>query len=370
MKIVVFIYSMHSGGAERVSVNLANAWAELGHEVTLLTLASASLDFYELRPEVKRIALHLAANSKGPVAALWANLRRIHALRRVFREIQPDVVLAMMTTAAVLAVLATRGMECQVLVSERIHPPLYPVGRMWDWLRCQTYPFAYRVVMQAEEGLVWLHDRIPSAKGVVIPNPVAFPLAVTSPQLLPTKYLSAKRNLLLAVGRLDRQKGFDTLIEAFAVIESTYPQWDLIILGEGQERSALETKVRLLGLKDRVLLPGRAGNVGDWYTRAGLYVMSSRFEGFPNTLAEAMAHGCAAISYDCDTGPRDIIHHEIDGLLVTPVGDVQALSQALDRLMGNDAVRQQMGKRATSVRVNYSIQRILEMWSKLLLNSK
>jgi glycosyltransferase involved in cell wall biosynthesis len=90
--------------------------------------------------------------------------------------------------------------------------------------------------------------------------------------------------------------------------------------------------------------------------------MSSRFEGFPNTLAEAMAHGCAAVSYDCDTGPRDIIRHEQDGLLVTPVGDVAALTSALDRLMGDDVERERMALRAIEVRERYSLQRILTLW--------
>jgi glycosyltransferase involved in cell wall biosynthesis len=105
--------------------------------------------------------------------------------------------------------------------------------------------------------------------------------------------------------------------------------------------------------------------MGDWYGRADLYVMSSRFEGFPNTLAEAMAHGCAVVSFDCDTGPRDLIRQEQDGLLVTPAGDVAALTQALDRLMGDDSERQRIAAHAVEVRERYSMGKILSLWDSL-----
>jgi glycosyltransferase involved in cell wall biosynthesis len=168
---------------------------------------------------------------------------------------------------------------------------------------------------------------------------VQYPLPVAEPVLAPESLISAERKLLLAVGRLDVQKGFDLLLESFAQLLSRYPTWDLVILGEGSQRTALADQLIRLGLQGRAKLPGLAGNIGDWYSRADLYVMSSRFEGFPNTLAEAMAHGCPPISFDCDTGPRDLIRHEYDGLLVEANGDVLALTQALDRLMGSEDQR-------------------------------
>ena len=109
---------------------------------------------------------------------------------------------------------------------------------------------------------------------------------------------------------------------------------------------------------------GRAGTGGEWYERADLYVMSSRFEGYPNTLAEAMAHGLAAVSFDCDTGPRDIIRHEVDGLLVPP-GDVAALTAALDRLMDDATLRQQFAERAVDARRRFSMERIAGTWEDL-----
>lgn len=135
----------------------------------------------------------------------------------------------------------------------------------------------------------------------------------------------------------------------------------MVILGEGPLRSALEAQVREAGLGNRVFLPSRAGNVGEWYERADLSVMSSRFEGFPNTLAEALAYGLPAVSFDCDTDPRDIIRQGVNGLLVPP-GNVVGLTEALDQLMGDAALRQRFASRAVEVRARFSIVRIAGMW--------
>lgn len=127
----------------------------------------------------------------------------------------------------------------------------------------------------------------------------------------------------------------------------------------------MESQIRDLGLTSRVYLPGNAGNMSEWYARANLYVMSSMTEGFPNALVESMAHGCAVVSYDCKTGPRDIIRDGVNGLLVNPVGDIPALASALDQLMGNDMLREQMEEDAKEVRERYSFESIMCMWDSL-----
>ena len=135
-------------------------------------------------------------------------------------------------------------------------------------------------------------------------------------------------------------------------------------MGDGPDRQTLEAQITATGLGGRVHLAGRAGNVGQWYAAADLYVMSSRFEGFPNTLVEAMAHGLPAVSFDCDTGPRDIIRHGIDGLLV-PVENEAALEMALRQLMANDALRSQLGVKAQEVRQRFSMELVAKRWEKL-----
>jgi len=365
MRLLIFIYSMGNGGAERVSANLANYWAAKGWEVTIVTLSQQSLDFYELHPAVKRIALELAGDSAGVLTGLWQNRRRVIALRRVLRQTQPDIALGMMATANVLLALAAWNLPAlRTIGAERNHPPQLPLGHLWETLRRYTYRLLNAVTVQTVEGERWLKNHTHAQRVTVIPNAVTWPLSGQEPRISPGALYQSERQLLLAVGRLEAQKGFDWLIEAFFNLANKHPDWDLVILGEGSLRATLDKQVRESGLEHRIFLPGRAGNIGEWYENADLYVMSSRFEGFPNTLLEAMAHGLAAVSFDCDTGPRDIIRHELDGLLVPP-GDISELTVALDRLMSDALTRQHFAERAVDVRERFSMERIVGMWEKL-----
>lgn len=365
MKLLIFIHSLSSGGAERVTTNLANHWAAKGWEITLVTLASKSLDFYQLDPQVRRIALDLAGDSANSALAIANNLRRIFALRRALCKVEPDVALAMMTTANILLAIAAVGLPRLVTVgSERVHPPQLPLGRLWEGLRSRCYGLLTALTVLTSESREWLLQKTSARNVSVIPNAVPWPLPIQPPLLSVQGSCSEGRKILLAVGRLNEQKGFDLLISVFAALAQRHSDWNLIILGEGNQRAALEQQVAQARLAQRIQLPGRAGNVGDWYSAADLFVMSSRFEGFPNTLVEAMAHGLPAVSFDCDTGPRDIIRHEVDGLLV-PNGDVAALVQALGRLMADESLRRQFGANAIEARERFSIKRTAAMWEQL-----
>lgn len=357
---------MAAGGAERVTATLAGAWADAGHDVHLITLEPLDRDFYPLDPRIERHALDLAGVSRNVAHAIWATQGRVRALRRVLRGIRPDAVVGMATTPAVLTVLASAGLGIHVVVEEHIHPPMKPIGRFWEAARRRTYPHADQVVVLTSESLDWLRTTIPGARGSVIPNPVAYPVPVTQPVVDPRSLMADDRRLLLAVGRLYRQKGFDLLVPAFASLAGAHPDWDLVILGEGPERPALEALIAAEGLADRVRMPGVVGNVAHWYARADIYVMSSRFEGFPMTLTEALAAGCPAVSYDCDTGPRDLLSDEVSGLLVRPVGDVQALAMALGSMMADETARRRLAGQAVSVRERYSLERIMAKWDAVL----
>jgi glycosyltransferase involved in cell wall biosynthesis len=364
LKIVIFITSLGSGGAERVTANLSRQWTEQGWEVTIVTLAPQSEDFYELHPAVRRIALNLVGESAGILNGLLANLRRVWALRRILRQLQPDAVLGMMSTAGIIGVLAGVGLKCRVIVAERIHPPRRPLGKVWEKLRAVVYGRTNAVVALTIESARWLKQYTRAHKVVVIPNAVIWPIPTHFPTLDPGAFFSRTRRILLAAGRLDQQKGFDLLLDAFARLANEHPAWDLVILGEGPERAALEMQVQSLGLCGRVFLPGRVGNISEWYNRADIYALSSRFEGFPNTLLEAMACGCPVVSFDCNTGPRDIVRHRVDGLLVRPE-DVVSLGAALSALMG-DRLRKRLARRAVEVRERFSPERVTAMWGLLL----
>ncbi|MDF8362140.1 glycosyltransferase family 4 protein [Achromobacter anxifer] len=361
-RILLFIHSLHGGGAERVAADLSAHWAGMGREVMVVTQEGADGDVYALDPKVRREVLHTAGEGGG-LRGIWSNVQRVRALRRVIKSFRPDIVLGMMTTASVLSVLAAAGLPCKVIATEHAHPPSQTLSGFWRRLRRLTYPRAASVVALTRGTADWLSMHVPGSRLTIIPNAVRYPLPRAEPVLAPASNDGRKR--LLAVGRLHPDKGFDLLIQAYARLAASHPDWDLVILGEGGERAALQEQVREAGLEPRIFMPGRVGNVGDWYDSADLYVLSSRFEGLSNTLQESMASGLAAVSFDCDTGPREIVRDGVDGVLVRPNGDVQALSLALDAVMSNDAERQRMAQAATDVRDRFSAARVLQQWQEL-----
>lgn len=364
-RVVFFVSSMEGGGAERVASLLCNRWAKAGHDVTLVpTYSKGGTCVYPLD---HRVRLAYLADRVGDARKTpWTSLRRLAAMRGLVREAGADVVVSFLTRVNVATLLATRGLDVPVVVSERVYPPEFPVGFVPERLRRWTYPWASTVVMQSQRGLEWVRETMPGAKGVVIPNPCVHPLPGSEPRRDPSAHLAPDRRVVLAAGRLSPQKGFDTLIEAFAPLAARYPEWDLVIAGDGEERPPLEAAVAENGLAGRVLLPGRVGNLSDWYARADVFAMSSRVEGFPNTLMEAMAHGLPAVSFDCDTGPADIIRDGVDGWLVPPATGADGLRVALGQLLAHAGLRERMGEVAVSVRERFSPERVGADWNRVL----
>jgi glycosyltransferase involved in cell wall biosynthesis len=362
MNIIFFINSLCAGGAERVAATLANHWARRQWQVTIVTLAPRNLDFYALEPAVARVGFDLAHDSANALEGLAVNMRRVAALRRVIRRIGPDVVLSMMSTPNVVLALASRGVNGLCAVgSEHCFPPKFPLGPIWERLRRVLYGRLSAVAALTGEGAEWIKAHTSAARVPVIPNPVSWPLQDGAPRVDPHTCCRSGRRILLAVGRLSPEKNFDTLIRVFAQLARRHPEWDLVILGEGPQRSRLEACVREEGVAGRVFLPGVVGNVGHWYGHADLFVLSSLFEGFPNALAEALVHGLPAVSVDCDTGPRDIVRHGVDGLLVPP-GDAGALQAALEQTMADSELRERLAFSAYEARTRFSVERIADMW--------
>jgi len=367
MRLLIYIHSLENGGAERVVANLANYWVSIGWEITVVTVAPQARDFYALDPRVARIALDLAGGRRNLLAGFWRTGRRAHALRRALRQVRPDVALSAMHTANVVLALAARGMPgLRTVGSEHNFPPKAPMGIVWETLRRHAYGRLDAVAALTQECAGWLGAHSLARKILVIPNPVAWPLPNHTPHVDPAGVCGAGRRILLGVGRLSVEKNFSTLIDVFCRLAPHKPDWDLVILGDGPLRAALVAQVRAAGLEHRVFLPGSVGNVGDWYRRAALYAMSSHFEGFPNTLVEAMAYGLPAVSFDCDTGPRDIIRDGVDGVLVTP-GDSGAMKAALGRLMGDETSRMAFAARAIEARERFSMNKISRMWEEVFV---
>ena len=355
MRILLAIPSLGCGGSERVISILAAHWAGQGHEVTLATFEPPETDFFRLDPRVRRFVL--GATGRGGAGWLGANSRRIRTLRAAVRETRPDVVLSFLYTMNLLAIMAARGLA-PVVVAERTDPRYFPVERWQSALRRILYPTAAAVVVQTEEVLEgWARRVARRSRAFVVPNPVLPPTgAAWDGPALPSRFVAA-------VGRLERGKGFDIVVEAFARVAPAHRDWSLVVLGEGPERGALQAKAERLGLGDRVLLPGVHSSEA-LFARAAAFATATRVEGFPNALLEAMANGLAVVATDCRSGPREIVRPGLDGYLVA-VDDVAAMAAALDEILGDERRRRELGDRARDVLERFGVERIAALWEQI-----
>ncbi len=364
MKITLVIYAMGLGGAQRVMSILANYWATHGWEVTLITLSDNSRpSFYHLETQVKLIQLGIIGDSPSPLTLLSTGWQRMGVLREAIIVSKPDAIVSFLNTVNVMTLMATWQLNIPVIVSEHIYPGFTDTNQVWQMLMKLTYRRADFVTLLTQSALAFY----PAGKGyqsIVMPNPVLVPdPVVETAQLLASP-------MLIAIGRLQPQKGFDLLIRAFFQLRDKYPDWQLTILGEGPMRGELEQLRSQLQstvggaspLEHRIHLPGQVKNVNAYLRQADIFVLSSRFEGFPMSLCEAMACGLPVLATDCLSGPREIITDGVDGMLVA-VEDVDALARGLDALMSNPTKRQRLAQAAPQILNKFGLEQVMKMWS-------
>jgi GalNAc-alpha-(1->4)-GalNAc-alpha-(1->3)-diNAcBac-PP-undecaprenol alpha-1,4-N-acetyl-D-galactosaminyltransferase len=371
MNLALVISELPAGGAQRVLTSLANHESARGRCVTLITLAAAGGEFYRLDPGIRRIGLGLMTDARHSVEGLRNNWRRWRRLRSALRAARPDLVVSFMVETNILVLLACAGLGLPVVVSERVDPRHYPIGPLRSLLRRALYPRAHSVVVQTEGVGRWMSVAIPGTDPRVIPNPALLPEgggplgAASERGGAGGQSPPAGGRVIAALGRLTRQKGFDILLRAFAGCASKHPEWSLVILGEGEERQALTRLAADLGVAARVHLPGVVPDPGSVLRRATLFVLSSRFEGFPNALLEAMACGLPVIAVDCPSGPGEIVRHGRNGLLVPP-RDLEALTASMDRLMNDAAERRRLGEEAREVLERFRPTAVMALWDALI----
>jgi glycosyltransferase involved in cell wall biosynthesis len=363
LKIAFLIGMLGAGGAERVMTLLCNALQADGHFVSLWTFDAVGRDFYALDPRVCRVGFGLLGPRTG-IAKLGANLRIVQRLRIELRSERPDVLVSFITQANVLALLAAIALNTPVVISERIDARIHRDPLPWRALRRVLYRRAACLVVQTNALRPWANELVGEQRVTTIPNPVA---PVASGQAVERSEQSSAFSIV-AMGRLVRHKGFDLLLQAFALVAPQFAGASLTIYGEGPERDALQAHARRLGLVDRVSFPGRVQNAAEALAAASLFVLSSRYEGFPNVLTEAMSLARPVVAFDCPSGPAEIIRHELDGLLV-PAEDVQALAAAMTRVLSDAELRKRIALRAAEVNERFSQQRVLEQWLRVLEGS-
>ena len=358
MKIAFLIPSLGAGGAERVLTHMANYWAKRNNLVVIFTL-EAGTSFYPLASGVRHIPLgrEFPSGTMRKARYLFGQIRK---LRRHLRKQQPQVLIAFLDIAILAAIAATRFLPTKVIVSERNNPYVRKTNPMLQSLNHWLYHWADQLVLQTYQ----IADTFPHLrrKITVISNPLSLPRY----QIPDESYVANLRHkTVVCMGRLTVQKQYDKVIRAFYQFSQGKSGWKLILLGEGEERENLEQLRAQLHLDEAVSLPGSTDNPQEVLKGASVFMLSSRFEGFPNALCEAMAIGLPSVATRCPYGPEEIIEHGRNGWLV-PVDDPTAWAKALETVTSDVMLYQRLGKEAKKVTATYGIDRIMHQWDQVI----
>ncbi|SDP62255.1 Glycosyltransferase involved in cell wall bisynthesis [Sulfitobacter litoralis] len=368
MRLFLFIGNLGTGGAERVAVNLANAFVQKGHHVTLATLSDKDRDAYQVSPDVVRLAFGMAGRNRGP-AKLWALVARIRALRNAIRRDRPDTVLAMMTQESIMTIIACAGLPVRVVVSERSAFWMRPRPWLWAWLFRWLYRYSDTQVVQTKEIARRVARETGARSLVVVPNSVVVPVEGYGATIRPETVVSADAKVILLIGSKPYTKGFDDALLAFQALARHQNGWQLVFLGlpDGHDWARQMSSAPDAAGRVNVIPP--VANVQDWYDRAAIFVLSSRTEGMPNALMEAMASGCACIAYDCPTGPADLIENGVNGRLVE-AGSLNQLTDALISMAHDKKLRNRLGNAARFIAQRHAPEIVLSAWEQVLFPSQ
>ncbi len=350
------INSLPSGGAERVVSILANSLV-IRYNVLIITFIEEPI-FYDLHEGIKiRSCTSKIVPSKNPLQAVSSNFFLIRRLRHFLKKDKVDVCIGFMTTANILAVIASKMCTIPVIISERNNPYLedHTIPRYWKMLRKLVYPKANYLVVQTEGIKTFYKRLIRPGRLRIIPNPIN-PAFKKMPQV-------NRENIILNVGRLSNQKAQDILIRAFANIRPA--DWKLQIVGDGEKKQVLEGLINDLNMSDQIELLGTSKNIEKIYSKSKIFAFTSIFEGFPNALLEAMHFGLACIATDCPTGPSELLNNGKTGYLI-PVNNIMALENKLTLLINNELEIKRLGNAAEKSTEKYQVDHIVSKWEDLL----
>ena len=353
MTLLVVISSLRRGGAERVVSLLSQEWVK-NHEVKIAVF-DASYVAYSYGGEL--IDLSLPASNSYFMKIRQALLRLL-AIIQLFKSNKPDKIISFMESANFPCALAATltNKRSRLWVSVRNDPQRFSA------IYKKLIPLLYRLpskVIAVSEGVAQALSElgVPEKKLISIPNPApsqapALSVTLSPPTCAPERYI-------LGVGRLHQQKGFDRLIKALACVED--PRLHLVLLGKGKEWQALAKLAKALNVASRVHMLGAVDDLWPWYRNAQCFILSSRHEGWPNVIMEAMTQGIPVVAFNCRYGPSEIIEHGDSGLLVDE-GDVTGLAQAIQQVNGSYKLRRQLVANALLILPKWSVKRISTLW--------
>ena len=351
MKKIIFVaQSLRKGGAERVVSLLSQQFKKMGYDVKIILWANEVE--YSYGGEI--IDINFPASKSYLIKALRL-FQRIKKLKQIFKQEKPDFIFSFMESCNFASILTGYN----VVVSIRNNP-----NKKHNWYQKKLIKFLYNfsnvvkvvAVSKTIENILNNQYRIRNTKTIL--NPI-----VLDETYKIKEDLNKFKPFILSVGRLNPQKNFTMLIESFYNSRAK-DDFRLLIIGEGKERNNLELLIDNLKLNDKVFLLGQKDNIKDYYLQCDIYVLSSKFEGFPNVLIEALSNSCACISTDCPTGPSEIIKNNENGILVKNENQ-EALSEAIDELYFNKELKEKFRQNAQKSIKHLEIEKIAKEWLEL-----
>lgn len=342
---------LEGGGIERAFTSLANHYDKNGYTVSVILLFKRP-HFFSLNEGIRLVEPDADRTSINKY--VYA-MRMIPYLRRSITILQPDTLISFGEWLNPFVILSTRFLSIPLYVADRMSPAIR-LGRLQEFAKRMLYRMAEGVIAQTQHAAVTIANKTGAKNIAVIPNPVNIFQYPTVP----------KKNIIISVGRLSKEKGHRFLIEAFAKLDA--PDWTLSLIGDGDQRNALEAQAAELGVKDRVIFHGHLKNFESLLAEARIFVLPSLLEGFPNALIEAMSVPLPCISSDCVAGPADIIKHNYNGILIKP-GDSQQLTQSLRELMNNESLQRKLSAHAFEIRRELQFETIANRYADFITST-
>ena len=346
----------YTGGTERVGSMLANDLSEAGYEIVLGSISYGNKPFFPINKDIKIVSLF---NSPGRTLYRTPNI--IYKIRNLLKEEYIDTLIVVETMAVLFTLPATLGLPVKHICWEHFNfnNDLGKASRRIARQLAARYCDSVVTLTERDKGY-WLQGTQHKSQITAIANPCPFPIQ---------DYIKKENTkIVLAVGRLTHIKGFDMLLEAWIQVNKAMPEWTLKIVGEGEDRVQLNEFIEKYDLKDSVELLGLTDNVSEYYKQAEIFCLSSRFEGFPMVLLETLAFGLPVVSFDCDTGPAEIL--EGTGSILVAKNDIPQLSASLMRLMKNEEQRKNISIRSKEKAEFYQPENIINKWVDLIEFSK
>ena len=351
-KVAFYIGSLHKGGAERVFVNLAEYFLNQDYQVLMVTQYQKE-DEYELAEGIERIISDITPQetTDSRIVNFW---RRMGKLHHIWKQEKPDLVLSCAGKNNFMTIVSTMFTKTKPVVSVVGEAKEEYPGKLMRVLANLLFPHAAGVVLQTERSRSFFSKRVGKA-AVILPNSL-------NPLFIRSAFQGEREKRIVSVGRLDANKNHEMMIRTFAKLAAKYPEYTLTIYGDGELRSHLEKLIDSLELSDRAFLPGVILNVADEIESASLFLLTSYSEGVSNALIEAMALGLPVIATDVPSGGTvELIEHSENGWII-PTGDEAALEKAMDKLLSDRELAENLGAQARKVQERFAPERVNRQW--------